>query len=186
MKKNLTIVILAALLTGALTLIIWLIVRPSDKEPEVTTTPARIVDVKAVARLVSMDIYREETVVDTVGSKVICAIAKLRGQITFDLDSLSADPDADTVRIKLPRENIKLYEAVDRGAWQVVDTRSLKFLGSSKLTVGEENAVKRGVIAKARTRLYKDGTVTRTRKEAASNLSQTLSMMLRRPVIVTP
>ena len=186
MKKNLTIIILAILLTGALTLIIWLIARPSDKTPEVTTTPARIVDVKAVARLVSMDISREETVVDTVGSKVICAIAKLRGQITFDLDSLTTDTGADTVRLVLPSENIELHEAVDRGSWQVVDTRSLKFFGSSKLTVNEENAVKQGVIAKARTRLYRDGTVARARKEAASNLSQTLSMMLRRPVIVSP
>lgn len=186
MKKNLTIVILAALLTGALTLIIWLIVRPSNKEPEVTTTPARIVDVKAVARLVSMDIYREETVVDTVGSKVICAIAKLRGQITFDLDSLTTDTGADTVRLVLPSENIELHEAVDRGSWQVVDTRSLKFLGSSKLTVNEENAVKQGVIAKARQRLYKDGIVARARREAAANLSHTLTLLLRRPVLVKP
>lgn len=167
--------------------------------------PARMVDLKAVANLCSMEIYREETVLDTVNGKVIFGIWKLQGEILFDVESLPAqiavaesnypsemeeDGTAssaypDTIRLSLPKEKIELLESTAPDSWRVIDTYSLKLFGNDRMTPEEENQVKKKALLRARRALSKDGTVERARKDAAKTLSDFLTPMVGKPVKVS-
>ncbi|MDE6810791.1 MAG: hypothetical protein K2J15_00400, partial [Muribaculaceae bacterium] len=187
-------IISSALLTGIIVLWICLSSKMSEKE-SVVIDEGRIVDLRPIAELCSMEIYRESMVRDTLNGKLIYGIQKQQGRITFDLSGLpdsvaaaSGPADSlasDTLYLKLPKEKIYLTEAAEKGAWRVIDTKSLSLLGSSKMTAKEENIVKRRAINQARSRLYKDGTVRRARREASETLRRLATEITGRPVHVT-
>lgn len=172
---------------------IWRTSLKPQNEDKIEVAPARMVDLRPVADLCGMEIYREATVVDTINNKVIFGIWKVNGRVLFDLDDLqdvvrSASDGAqagDTLRLKLPKERVELLESNAPGSWRVVDTYSLKFMGNDRMTPEEENRVKREAIAKLRRDLYSDGTVATARKEAAATLERLLTPMLGCPVIVS-
>lgn len=185
--------ILATAIVALICVGVWLWQSSSDRNSgeQITLEPARQVDLRALAALCSMEIYREETVVDTINGKVIFGIWKLNGRVLFDLEGLPAviavsdSVAADTLRIRLPRERVELLEATLPESWRVVDTYSLRLFGSDRLTPEEENLVKKKALARTRQGLYSDGTVERARKEAALSISSLLSPIVGRPVVVS-
>ncbi len=157
-------------------------------KPKIEVSAGKIDRIQTMVRLSSMDIYNEVPVVDTINNKVICAVQKQRGSISFDIERLQVDTVGDTVRIVLPKEIVELYESTEPDAWTVIDTKAvgpMAFLHSGKLSAGEENAIKRRIAAKSRRELYRNGTVKRARTEAAQNLTLFAERIYRRPVVVT-
>lgn len=156
--------------------------------------PTRVADLRAAADLCATEIYREESVVDTVSGKVIFGIWKIKGRILYDLDNLDealpgpseTRSGTDTVRLRLPKERIELLEAPEADSWRVVDSYSLRLGGSSRLTPEEENQVKREGLARIKRKLYSDGTVKISRKEAALTLERFLTAVAGCPVKVEP
>lgn len=181
LKAKLLLVTVAVVAVGVA---LFLLAR--DKK-QIDVMDGRVAHIKTMVRLSSVEIYREVPVVDTVNSKVICAIQKQRGSISFDIEKLRIDSVGDTLIITLPREIIDIYEATDPNSWQVVDTKAignLSMIQSGKLTNYEENIVKSRLNAKAKRELYRDGTVQRARTEATANLRSLAEKMYRKPVIV--
>lgn len=150
--------------------------------------PARIADIKELARLCAIDIYTEMPVLDTVNNKVMFAVQKQTGSISFDMENLNPDDSGDTVRVTLPPEIVELYEATSRNAWEVIDTKAIgpmAMLRSDKFSLQEENVVKSRVRQKSIKQLYTNGTVHRAREEGAIELKRLLEMAYRKPVVVT-
>lgn len=183
LKAKLLLVTVAVVAVGV-GVALFLLAR--DKK-QIDVMDGRVAHIKTMVRLSSVEIYREVPVVDTVNSKVICAIQKQRGSISFDIEKLRIDSVGDTLIITLPREIIDIYEATDPNSWQVVDTKAignLSMIQSGKLTNYEENIVKSRLNAKAKRELYRDGTVQRARTEATANLRSLAEKLYRKPVIV--
>lgn len=180
-----TIITIAGIIIAAAACTIVFLKLKGDKEPEVEIAPAKVNYLETMARLCSVEVYAEVPVLDTIGSKVIFGIQKQKGRISFDLEGLAIDPDADTLRVKLPAEIIELYESTDPHSWEVVDTKNLNMFGSPKLTAEEDNTVKRKLATRSKARLYKDGTVDRARDEGRRTLERLLTVFYDRPAVVT-
>lgn len=166
----------------------WQLYRYFQRPDEIEVLPSKPGDVKEMARLCSMEIYNEVSVLDTVNYKVIFAVQKQSGSITFDMENLKIDDSGDTVRIVLPREIVEVYEANEKNAWEVIDTKAIgpmAFLRSNKLTSAEENRVKSKLKTKAIKRLYANGTILQARKDAKEYLTRLMEGIYRKPVIVT-
>ncbi len=180
--------IIPLVLVAAIAFLGWQLYRYFQRPEEIEVLPTKPGDVKEMARLCSMEIYNEVTILDTVNYKVIFAVQKQSGSITFDMENLKVDDSGDTVRIVLPREIIEVYEAPEKNAWEVIDTKAIgpmAFLRSNKVTVAEENRVKSKLKSKAIRRLYSNGTVRQARKDAVENLTRLMEGVYRRPVIVS-
>lgn len=159
---------------------------PKSKD-SVEIEAGRIANIREIAQLCVVDIYNEVPVLDTINEKVIFAIQKQTGSISFDLEKMRVDTIGDTLRIKLPREIIELYESAEPNSWEVIDSKAIgpmALLRNGKLTIAEENQVKHRIQARSRARLYKNGTVGRARREAAATLQPLMERMYRRPVVV--
>lgn len=158
-----------------------------QKPEDIEVLPSKPGDVKEMARLCSMEIYNEMSVLDTVNYKVIFAVQKQSGSISFDMEHLQIDDSGDTIRIILPPEIVELYESNEKGSWEVIDTKAIgpmAFLRSNKITSAEENRVKSKLKAKSIRRLYSNGSVKKARKDAVENLSRFMETLYRKPVIV--
>ena len=176
------------LLSAAIAFLGWQLYKNFQRPEEIEVLPSKPGDVKEMSRLCSMEIYNEVSVLDTVNSKVMFAVQKQSGSITFDMDNLQIDDYGDTVKIILPREIVEVYESNEKGAWVVIDTKAIgpmAFLRSNKLTNAEENRVKSKLKANSIKRLYKNGTVRKARKDAVENLSRLMEGVYRKPVVVT-
>lgn len=159
-----------------------------EQQEEVTVEPAKIASLKTMAQLCVVDIYSEVPILDTINSKVIFAVQKQRGSISFDLENLEIDAEGDTVRLALPREIIELRESTEPNAWEVIDTKSvgpMAILRSNKFTVEEENAAKAHARSKSIKLLYQNGTVRKARADAVKSLKNMLELTYRKPVVVT-
>ncbi|MDE5795152.1 MAG: DUF4230 domain-containing protein [Muribaculaceae bacterium] len=166
----------------------WQLYKYFHRPEEIEVLPSRPGDVKEMARLCSMEIYNEVSVLDTVNNKVMFAVQKQSGSITFDIENIQIDDSGDTIKIVLPREIVEVYESNEKNAWEVIDTKAIgpmAFLRSNKFTTAEENRVKSKLKAKSIKRLYDNGTVRQARKDAAKNLSRLMEGVYRKPVIVT-
>lgn len=180
--------IIPLILAAAIAFLGWQLYRYLQRPDEIEVLPSKPGDVKEMARLCSMEIYNEVSVLDTVNSKIIFAVQKQSGSISFDMENLHIDDSGDTVRIVLPREIVEIYESNEKNAWEVIDTKAIgpmAFLRSNKFTTEEENRVKSKIKAKAIRRLYSNGTVSKARKDAVENLTRLMEGVYRKPVIVT-
>lgn len=180
--------IIPLILAAAIAFLGWQLYRYLQRPDEIEVLPSKPGDVKEMARLCSMEIYNEVSVLDTVNSKIIFAVQKQSGSISFDMENLRIDDSGDTVRIVLPREIVEIYESNEKNAWEVIDTKAIgpmAFLRSNKFTTEEENRVKSKIKAKAIRRLYSNGTVSKARKDAVENLTRLMEGVYRKPVIVT-
>lgn len=183
MRKSLIYVYIAgAFLVAAVILAIYVIGKPKE---EVTVTKASVSGIETMVRLCTVDIYNEVPVRDTINNKVVFAVQKQTGSISFDLDGLQTDDSGDTIRVTLPREIIELRESTDDNAWRVIDTKNLRWFGSDRLTDNEENMLKSRIRSKAVSQLYANGTVARARSEAVKQLKAMLQNIYSRPVIVS-
>lgn len=168
--------------------------KENDEGSKITVEEGRVVNLKTLAELCSMEFYRESTVLDTINSKVIFGIQKQQGSIVFDLSSLpeqivevclSNDTiQQDTLYLELPKEQIEVHESTAQQSWRVIDSKSLRLFGSSRLSPEEENIVKQRAIEKTRQHLVKDGSVEKARKDGAETLQTTLEYLTGRPVKV--
>ncbi len=127
----------------------------------------QVADVKTMAQLCTVDLYNEVPVLDTINGKVLFAIQKQRGSVSFDMENMQVDAQGDTVRIILSPEIIEINEATEENSWQVVDTKNLSMnpFASDKLTDAEENQIKANLKRNAKKLLYQNGTVERARAE---------------------
>lgn len=181
--KTIRNLILTLIALASAALAAWFIFRPSDNAP-VTVRPGVVTDVRQMVRLCAVDIYSEIPVIDTVNNKVIMAIQKQRGLVSFDLERLDIDTSGDTVRVILPREIVELYESADDRAFEVIDTKGLGLFTSDRLTNDEDNIVKRRIYSRSLERLYKEGVIADARREAQGQLAKMLNRHYRRPVAV--
>lgn len=180
-KRYVTIILVVATIALAA---FFIIRNLTAKKETITVRPAVVTDVKSMARLCTVEIYSEIPVKDTVGSKVILAVQKQRGSVSFDMDRLDVDASGDTVRAILSPEIVELYESTDDNAYDVIDTKSLSLLRSGKLTNAEDNIVKQRIRKRSIHRLYKEGVIANARKEARTNLASLLGKLYRKPVVV--
>lgn len=158
-----------------------------DQDDSIAVRQGRINNVEEIARLCSMDLYSEVPMLDTINGKVMFAIQKQRGSISFDLEKLIIDDSGDTVIITLPPEIIELREATDNNSWEVIDTKAVGRLAvfrSDRISDVEENALKRRMRSRSKKRLYENGTVARARAEGADHLRHLMEKLYRRPVII--
>lgn len=180
--------IIPAIILSALALGGWLLYRYFQRPEEIEVLPSRPGDVKEMVRLCSMEIYNEVPVLDTVNFKIMFAVQKQIGSISFDIEHLNVDDSGDTVKIQLPREIVDVKESTEKDSWQVIDTRAigpLSILRSDKFSLAEENRVKAKLKANSIKRLYSNGTVRKARKDAVENLTRLIEAAYRKPVIVT-
>ena len=182
LRLILTVVIVAALVAGVI--IVWRSITRTDSGPEVYVRPAVISDIRDMARLCTVEIYSELPVQDTIDNKVIVAVQKQHGTVSFDMEKLDIDTSGDTVRAILPPEIVELYESTDDNAYKVVDTKGLGLLSSDRLTNEQDNRFKERLRARSIERLYRDGVVANARKEARRQLAHLLSNAYRRTVVV--
>lgn len=172
----------------------WLRSNLPASEEKITIEQGKIVDLRPIAELCAMEIYRETFISDTINHRVIYGLQKQQGRITFDIETLPARVKVslhqgdslsnDTLRLHLPKEKVEIFESAEPDSWRVIDTKSLRLFESSKMTQAEENMAKRNAIERTRKALYHDGTVQRARHEAAVTLTRMASAMTGRPVIV--
>lgn len=178
------VIILLAVSAIAIAAYIWL--DHSGKE-EIKIDKGRISDVKTMVQLCAMEIYNEVPILDTINNKVIIAVQKQVGTISFDIDNIDVDYEGDTVWFSLPREIVNIREATEANSWQVIDTKNIGFLGQIKndrLSIKEENAVKAKAKRNAERILYDNGTIRRARTEASVTLKSLMEKIYRKPVIV--
>ncbi|MDE6271898.1 MAG: hypothetical protein K2M31_02695 [Muribaculaceae bacterium] len=191
--RNYIILILIICAAGA-GIYLWLRSRLPEPQEKITIEEGKIVDLRPIADLCAMQIYRETFVSDTINNRVIYGIQKQQARISFDIEDFPAQVKAavlpgdsvagDTLRLKLPKEKVEVFESTEPNSWRVIDTKSLRLFESSKMTQAEENMAKRHAIERTRKNLYKDGSVIRARHEAAVTLTRMASAMTGRPVIV--
>lgn len=186
MRRRIILAAVTLLAAAAIAVAVFILLHAGKKD-KVTIEAARINEVKSMVSLCAMEIYREVPVLDTVNDKVIVAVQKQQGSISFDIENLHFDDEGDTVRLVLPHEMVEIRESAEDNAWQVIDTKNIGFLGvirRDRLTDREENRVKAKLRRNAISSLYKDGTVARARTEAAKNLELMLEKIYRKPVKV--
>lgn len=156
-------------------------------QPVIEISEGRVASLESMVQLCAVEVYNEVPVLDTINNKVIFAVQKQRGSVSFDIENFEADAEGDTVRFVLPREIVEVYESTDDNSWEVIDTKpigKLAFLKSGKLSDQEENAVKKRLQSRAVNLLYSNGTVARARKEAVVNLRRLMEKVYRKPVVV--
>lgn len=189
--------ILTAIVIAAISVVfLYFLLRPKDDKENILIDEAKIVDLRPIAELCSMEIYRETVVSDTINHKAIYGIQKQQGSITFDIEGLPSDVKValssrdslakDTLRLRLPKERVNVFESTAPDSWKVVDTKSLRLFSTSVMTPEEENIAKRRAIERTRRSLYRDGTVARARKEAAITLRDFAEKLTGRPVVILP
>lgn len=182
-KLAIAAVIVGCLAIGAV--YVASLLKNPNSEVTYDVSKGKVADVKQLAELCSVEIYSEVPVLDTINDKVLFGIHKQRGTISFDLEKMQVDTTGDTVRVVLSPEIVRLYESTDSNAWEVIDTKSLKPFKSGKFTAEEDNMVKSRLQAKSIRELYKNGTVSRARREACGNLQDIYGRLFRKPVKVT-
>lgn len=183
-KLILTAIVVIAVVAAALYLYFSL----SSPKKTIDVDKGKVSRIETMARLCTVDIYSEVTVLDTINDKVMFAIQKQKGSVSFDLEKLKVDADGDTVQITLPPEIVELYESTDKNSWEVIDTKAIGRMAmfrSDKFTIAEENAVKAKIKEKSTKLLYRNGTIERARAEGARNLQSLMEMVYDKPVLVT-
>lgn len=183
-KLILTVTVVIAVVSAGLYLYFSL----TSPDKTIDVSKGKVSRVETMARLCTVDIYSEVPVLDTLDNKVMFAIQKQKGSVSFDLEKLKVDADGDTVKITLPPEIVELYEATDKNSWEVIDTKAIGRMAmfrSDNFTIAEENAVKAKIKEKSTKLLYRNGTIERARAEGARNLQSLMEMVYDKPIRVT-
>lgn len=184
MIKNTTRLIYIAVIIIAIGIIYFSFDSPTKR---FEVSKGRIAKIETMAQLCALDFYSEVPILDTINDRVICAIQKQKGSISFDLENLQLEDKGDTVKIKLSPEIVDIYEATEDNSWYVVDTKAIGMLSvvrSDRLSDYEENAIKSNIAEKSKKELYRNGTVERARIEGAQNLQSLMEKVYRKPVKV--
>lgn len=165
-----TLLIALLLITGG---IIWGVIwfnRSSEEVPVAKIEPARVIDVRPMVKLCSVELNEDIPIRGDIGSRHLFAKAALKGTISFDLEKAVSSWAGDTLVVILPPEIVSIYESTEPDSYKVIDVWNDKFLGSSNFTVSEENEIKRAAVESWRDSIYSRGYVERARSEAVRNL----------------
>lgn len=184
MNKKLIVPVVAVIAVIAVIIIVLLL---SSTKKTIDIREGKISKVETMAQLCAIDVYNEVPVLDTINDKVIFAIQKQKGSVSFDLENMQIDAQGDTVKITLSPEIVELYEATEDNSWEVIDTKnigSMSMFKSDKFTDEEENAVKSNIKKNSKKILYRNGTIERARAEGARNLRALMEKVYRKPVTV--
>ncbi|MBD5175363.1 MAG: hypothetical protein HDT06_06045 [Bacteroidales bacterium] len=183
---NKKVMIAAVVAAVALAALLYLSFTKPEKHTDVRE--GWVSKIETMAQLCTVDLYSEMPILDTINNKVMFAIQKQRGSISFDLENLKIDAEGDTVKITLSPEIVELYEATEPNSWEVIDTKAIGRLAvfrSDRFSDTEENALKARIQEKSKRQLYRNGTVRRARAEGAQNLRSLMEQLYRKPVVVT-
>ena len=159
----------------------------ASPKKSIDVSKGQISKVETMAQLCAIDIYSEVPVLDTINNKVIFAVQKQKGSVSFDLENMQMDSDGDTVKIVLSPEIVDLYEATEDNSWEVIDTKAIGTMSmfkSDKFTDEEENAIKANIKKNSKKLLYHNGTIERSRAEGARNLQTLMEKVYNKPVKV--
>lgn len=157
------------------------------EEKTIDLTEAYIRDVKSMTQLCSMDFYNEVPVVDTINNRVLFAVQKQQGSISFDIEKLEIKKDGENIIIILPPEIVDIYESTEPNSWQVIDSKAigpLSFLRSDNMPEEDERKLKQKIKNKALRQLYTDGIVQNARKEAALNIAEFMKTIYASQIMV--
>lgn len=179
MKKLLFLVLVLAV--GALAA--WWYFSPEASR--VTVHEGKISDIKPMVQLCALEVYEDVPVKGTVDTRHLFAKAAVNASISFDLEKLEQREQGDTLFVTLPPEIVEVRESTEPGAYIVIDTWNDEFFGSSNITTAEENSFKAKARENFRKSIYDKGLVRRARSEAVRNLTDMLSAMMNRPVVVS-
>lgn len=185
MIKNKKLILIAAAIIAAFVIILYFSFASPKKTIDVSK--GQISKIETMAQLCAIDIYSEVPVLDTINDKVIFAVQKQKGSVSFDLEHMQMDTDGDTVKITLSPEIVDLYEATEDNSWEVIDTKAIgkmSIFKSDKFTDEEENAVKANIKRNSKKLLYHNGTIERARAEGALNLQTLMEKVYNKPVKV--
>lgn len=185
-KRIKNLIILGAIVVVAIVLFFWL----GAPKKSIEIGKGQISDITTMAQLCTIDLYNEVPVLDTINDKVLFAIQKQRGSVSFDIENMQVNTDGDTVKIVLSPEIVEINEATEDNSWQVIDSKSLSLngynpLASDKLTDEEENQLKAKIKANSKKILYHNGTIERARAEGVKNLQTLMTKIYRKPVVVS-
>lgn len=153
----------------------------------IDVSKGQISNIETMAQLCAIDIYSEVPVLDTINNKVVFAVQKQKGSVSFDLENMQMDTAGDTIKITLSPEIIDLYEATEENSWEVIDTKAIGTMSmfkSDKFTDEEENAIKANIKKNSKKLLYHNGTIERARAEGARNLQTLMEKVYNKPVKV--
>lgn len=153
----------------------------------IDVSKGQISNIETMAQLCAIDIYSEVPVLDTINNKVMFAVQKQKGSVSFDLENMQMDTAGDTIKITLSPEIIDLYEATEENSWEVIDTKAIgttSMFKSDKFTDEEENAIKANIKKNSKKLLYHNGTIERARAEGARNLQTLMEKVYNKPVKV--
>lgn len=181
MIKNIkNIIIVVVIVVAAISLFLW--VGAPKKSLEVGK--GQIHDLNTMVQLCTIDLYGEVPVLDTINNKVLCAIQKQKGSVSFDLENMQVDTNGDTVKIVLSPEIVEINEATEDNSWQVIDSKNLSLLHSDRLSDDEDNQIKARIKDNSKKILYQNGTIERARAEGVKNLQALMEKIYRKPVKV--
>lgn len=173
LQSILTLVIGLAIIVGIVWVIIWY--RSGDETaPVAKVEPARIVDIRPMLKLCSVEIYEDVPVRAHIGKRHLFGRMTLTGSITFDIENIESRWAGDTLMVTMPREKVEIYESTAPGSYKVIDTWHEGLFGSSNFTTAEENVIKRKVVEAWRDSIYSRGYVKRAREEGTRNLKAML------------
>ena len=159
----------------------------NSPKKSIDVSEGKISKVETMAQLCAIEIYSEVPVLDTINNKVMFAVQKQKGSVSFDLENMEMDTKGDTIKITLSPEIVDLYEATEDNSWEVIDTKaigSMSMFRSDKFTDDEENALKEKIKNNSKKLLYHNGTIERARKEGANNLQMLMEKVYQKPVKV--
>lgn len=168
--KTVRIIIMAIIVCAAVGAAAWWYVSPPPQQP-LDMKSAVVSQIEPMVRLSSIELYRDLPVKATIGKRHLVARLTAQGAISFDLDKLQKRVSGDSLLVTLPPEIVEVHESTQPNAYEVIDTWSDKFLGSSQITAAEENIAKLKTIESYKRSLYLDGTVRRARAEAKANIT---------------
>ena len=185
MIKNKKLILIAVVAIAVIAIGLYFSFASPNKSIDVSK--GQISKVETMAQLCAIDIYSEVPILDTINNKVMFAVQKQKGSVSFDLENIQMDSDGDTVKIVLSPEIVDLYEATEDNSWEVIDTKAIGKMAmfkSDKFTNEEENAIKANIKKNSKKLLYHNGTIERARAEGARNLQTLMEKVYQKPVKV--
>lgn len=177
--------IIIALVVGAVFCILFFSLHKERITIEVR--PGEIKDIKSMVQLCSMDIYNEVPIIDTINGRVLFAIQKQNGSISFDMEDMKIINDSDTVIITLTPEIIELYESTEPESWKIIDSKAIgtfSMFRSDEIPLEDENILKGRIKERSIKQLYNMGVVETARLDGANTLKDLLEKVYKKPVLV--
>lgn len=185
MMINKKVIVAAVAIFAAIGVVLY--ISFSSPKKTIDVSQGQISKIETMAQLCAIDIYSEVPVLDTVNNKVMFAVQKQKGSVSFDLENMQMDTEGDTVKVTLSPEIVDLYEATEDNSWEVIDTKAIgtmALLRSDKFTDEEENIIKAKIKRNSKKLLYQNGTIERARAEGVKNLRSLIEKVYRKPAVI--